>query len=87
MSISFSSTIFLTAGDKFPFVFGGTYFFSFTSIGTSLAKVSKIKAPLLLSSEASLARVNASCFIGLIFFFLLIVPFVIFFSVDFFGGL
>jgi len=46
ISIFFSSTIFLTDGDKCFLVFGGIYFSSFMLVIFSSAKVSKINAPL-----------------------------------------
>ena len=68
-SIFFSSTIFLTEGDKFSFVFGGIYLSSFKVSGSSATKVSKISASLGFSSLDSFVRVKVSLLSKAIFLF------------------
>jgi len=50
ISIFFSSTIFLTEGDKCCLVLGGIYFSFFISLESSSTSVSRIKASLKFSS-------------------------------------
>jgi len=87
ISMLFSSTIFLTDGDKSLLVFGGIYFFSWVLLILASAKVSRTKVSLIFSSLTSSTRVKVFCLLEIFFSFFFIVFLATIFSSFALGGI